>query len=155
MKKSAGILLYRLHHGAPQVMLVHPGGPFWKNKDAGVWSIPKGEPNEGEDPLDAALREFREETGIPIKKSTCTPLTPVKQKAGKLVLAWAMEGDLDTTAINSNTFNMEWPPHSGKTQSFPEVDRAGWFGLEEAREKINPGQVPLLNELEKIIKPGR
>lgn len=155
MKKSAGILLYRLQNGTLQVLLVHPGGPFWKNKDAGAWSIPKGEPDEDEDPLDTALRELQEETGIPVKKSTCTPLTPVKQKAGKLILAWAMKGNLDPDQINSNTFDIEWPPKSGKTQSFPEIDRAGWFTVEEAREKINPAQAALLDELVNIIKPGR
>jgi len=155
MKKSAGILLYRLQKGTLQVLLVHPGGPFWKNKDAGAWSIPKGEPDEDEDPLDTALRELQEETGIPVKKSTCSPLTPVKQKAGKLILAWAMKGNLDPDQINSNTFDIEWPPKSGKTQSFPEIDRAGWFTVEEAREKINPAQAALLDELVNIIKPGR
>lgn len=155
MKKSAGILLYRLQKGTLEVLLVHPGGPFWKNKDAGAWSIPKGEPDADEDPLDTALRELQEETGIPVKKSTCTPLTPVKQKAGKLIQAWAMKGNLDPDQINSNTFDIEWPPKSGKTQSFPEIDRAGWFTVEEAREKINPAQAALLDELVNIIKPGR
>jgi predicted NUDIX family NTP pyrophosphohydrolase len=155
MKKSAGILLYRIRNGAPEVLLVHPGGPFWKNKDAGAWSIPKGEPDADEDPLDTALRELQEETGIAVKKSTCTPLTPVKQKAGKLILAWAMKGNLNPSDINSNTFEMEWPPKSGRQQSFPEVDRAAWFSLPEAQEKINPAQAALIDELAEIIKPGR
>jgi predicted NUDIX family NTP pyrophosphohydrolase len=133
MKKSAGILLYRVRSGGPEVLLVHPGGPFWKNKDAGAWSIPKGEPDADEDPLDTALRELQEETGIAVKKSTCIPLTPVKQKAGKLILAWAMKGNLDASQINSNTFDVEWPPKSGKTQSFPEIDKAGWFTIKEAK----------------------
>ncbi len=134
MKKSAGILLYRVKNGIPEVMLVHPGGPFWKNKDAGAWSIPKGEFSAEEDPLEAALRELQEETGIPVK-GECIPLTPVKQKSGKLVLAWAMKGDLDVTMINSNTFELEWPPKSGKKQMVPEVDKAEWFTLPEARKR--------------------
>lgn len=147
MKKSAGILLYRVKNGIPEVMLVHPGGPFWKNKDAGAWSIPKGEFSAEEDPLEAALRELREETGIPVKKGKCIPLGPVKQKSGKLVLAWAMKGDLDATVIKSNTFELEWPPKSGKKQMVPEVDKAEWFTLPEARKKINPAQAALLDEL--------
>ncbi|WP_346318914.1 NUDIX domain-containing protein [Chitinophaga sp. YIM B06452] len=147
MKKSAGILLYRVKNNLPEVMLVHPGGPFWKNKDAGAWTIPKGEFAGDEEPLDAALRELQEETGLPVKKGACIPLAPVTQKGGKLILAWAMKGDLDATAISSNTFELEWPPRSGKKQMFPEVDKAAWFTLPEAREKINPAQVALLDEL--------
>jgi predicted NUDIX family NTP pyrophosphohydrolase len=154
MKKSAGILLYRVRKGGPEVLLVHPGGPFWKNKDAGAWTIPKGEPDADEDPLETALRELQEETGIAVRKSTCIPLAPVKQKAGKLILAWAMKGNLDASTINSNTFEMEWPPKSGRKQVFPEVDQAAWFSFTEAREKINPAQAALLDELAEKIKPG-
>lgn len=147
MKKSAGILLYRVKNNLPEVMLVHPGGPFWKNKDAGAWTIPKGEFTGDEEPLDAALRELQEETGLPVKKGACIPLAPITQKGGKLIMAWAMKGDLDANAISSNTFELEWPPRSGKKQMFPEVDKAAWFTLPEAREKINPAQVALLDEL--------
>lgn len=147
MRKSAGILLYRQRNGALEVLLVHPGGPFWKNKDAGAWSIPKGELTGEEDPLEAALRELAEETGIPVKKTTCRPLTPVKQKGGKQILAWAMKGNLKPEAVNSNTFEFEWPPKSGKKQIFPEVDKAGWFTIDKAKIKINPAQAALLDEL--------
>ena len=152
MRKSAGILLYRISNQVLEVLLVHPGGPFWKNKDAGAWSIPKGEFSDEEDPLEAALRELQEETGLPVKRSTCKPLTPVKQKAGKQILAWAMKGNLDTTKINSNTFEIEWPPKSGKMQTFPEVDRADWFSIPAAKEKINPAQAALLDELAAMNK---
>ncbi|RYD70294.1 MAG: NUDIX domain-containing protein [Sphingobacteriales bacterium] len=149
MKKSAGILLYRNPGKHLELMLVHPGGPFWKNKDAGAWSIPKGEFTD-EDPLEAARREFREETGL-----TCegdfTPLTTVKQKSGKLIYAWALEYDVDVSAITSNTFPFEWPPKSGKMIEIPEVDRAGWFTIETAKEKIVPGQVPLIEELALLL----
>jgi predicted NUDIX family NTP pyrophosphohydrolase len=152
MKKSAGILLYRVSNQALEVLLVHPGGPFWKNKDAGAWSIPKGEFTDDEDPLQAALRELEEETGLPVKPRTAIPLTPVKQKGGKLILAWAMKGNLNTTKINSNTFELEWPPQSGKMQTFPEVDKANWFTIPVAKEKINPAQAALLDELENLNK---
>jgi predicted NUDIX family NTP pyrophosphohydrolase len=154
-RKSAGILLYRIHNKIPEVMLVHPGGPVWKNKDLGAWSIPKGEYDEEEAPLDAALRELHEETGVQIKQSKCIPLTPIKQKSGKQVLAWAMKGDLDTDHIKSNLFEFEWPPKSGKKQSFPEVDKAAWFTFPEAKEKINPAQVALLDELDAMLKDNR
>jgi predicted NUDIX family NTP pyrophosphohydrolase len=147
MRKSAGILLYRVRNQALEVLLVHPGGPFWKNKDAGAWSLPKGEFTDEEDPLEAALRELEEETGQPVKRNTCIPLTPVKQKGGKQILAWAMKGSLNTTQINSNTFEIEWPPKSGKMQTFPEVDKADWFPIPTAKEKINPAQAALLDEL--------
>lgn len=150
-KQSAGILLYRFRGKTVEVLLVHPGGPFWKNKDAGAWSIPKGEYDETEDPLTAAIREFREETGEAIKGSFL-PLSAVKQKSGKWVHAWALESDLDETKVRSNSFEMEWPPKSGKQQSFPEIDKAAWFSLKEAREKINPGQSGLLNELESLLR---
>lgn len=155
MKKSAGLLLYRFVHNRAEVFLVHPGGPFWAKKDAESWSIPKGEFTDDEDPLTAAKREFLEETSIPAE-GTFWPLAPVRQKSGKQVYAWALEQDLDPEGIQSNTFEMEWPPKSGRRQTFPEVDRAAWYTLPQAREKINTGQIPLLDELEKQLKqqPG-
>jgi len=150
-KQSAGILLYRLKDHRPEVFLVHPGGPFWSKKDAGVWSIPKGEMEEEEEALKVAFREFKEETGYELE-GDFTPLQPIKQKSGKIVYAWTGEGDVDENKIISNNFEIEWPPKSGKMKSFPEVDRAGWFQLNEAREKINPGQVPLLEELIDFLK---
>ncbi len=145
-KKSAGILLHRRRDGELEVFLVHPGGPFWQDKDAGAWSIPKGEIDEGEDALAAAKRELAEETGV-VVEGEFTALTPVRQKSGKLVFAWAVEGDCDAAAIRSNTFPLEWPPRSGRMCDFPEVDRAAWMPLAEARAKIHPGQAPLLEEL--------
>ena len=145
-KQTAGLLLYRRHQGAWQVFLVHPGGPYWKAKDVGAWSIPKGEFEPGEDPLAAASREFTEETGLAIA-GPFVPLTPVKQPGGKTVHAWAAEGDCDPAAIKSNTFSMEWPSRSGRRQVFPEVDRAEWFELEEAEERITKGQRGLLEQL--------
>jgi predicted NUDIX family NTP pyrophosphohydrolase len=149
-KKSAGILLYRLRSGELEVFLVHPGGPFWARKDAGAWTIPKGEIDEGEDPRAAALREFREETGMACP-GTLTELAPVRQAGGKTVLAWAVEGDCDAAAIESNTFELEWPPKSGRVNRYPEVDRAGWFAIAEARGKILGGQAPLLDQLLRIV----
>ena len=145
-KRSAGILAWR--HGAdgPEFFLVHPGGPFWKNKDDGAWSIPKGEIDPDEEPLSAAQREFQEETGQKIG-GTFTPLQPVTIASGKVIEAWATEHDLDASAIVSNTFEMEWPPRSGRKQAFPEVDRAAWFPGPLALQKITPGQVPLLMQL--------
>jgi len=145
-KKSAGILLYRFREAKLEVFLVHPGGPFWAKKDIGAWSIPKGEFAEGEDPLVAARREFQEETGFSISGNFIA-LLPLKQTGGKLVCAWAVEGDCHATTIKSNTFSMEWPPRSGKRTEFPEVDRAGWFPLEIARDKILKGQAGFLEEL--------
>lgn len=153
-RKSAGILLYRINNKILEVLLVHPGGPFWKNKDAGAWSIPKGEFDENEDALQAAQREFEEETGIAID-GDFIPLSPVKQKSGKIVYAWALEKDIDTTNIQSNFFEMEWPPRSGKKQQFPEVDRGAWLTIPEAKEKINPYQVALLEELAGQLKHSR
>jgi predicted NUDIX family NTP pyrophosphohydrolase len=145
-RRSAGLLMYRRSREGLEVLLVHPGGPFWKKKDDGAWSIPKGEYGAGEDPLDAARREFQEETGL-VAQAPFTPLTPIKQPGGKIVQAWAFEGDRDAEALKSNTFSMEWPPGSGRRQEFQEVDRAGWFGIEDAKRKILRGQVGLLAEL--------
>jgi predicted NUDIX family NTP pyrophosphohydrolase len=153
-KVSAGLLLYRFRAGRLQVLLVHPGGPFFRNKDLGAWSIPKGEPDEGEPLLDAAKREFREETGF-VVDGEYLELTAVKQKAGKVVHAWALEGDCEPEALRSNTFPLEWPPRSGKRVEFPEVDRAEFFELEKAREKINPAQSALLEELQRRVGSGR
>lgn len=150
MKRSAGLLLFRDIAGRLEVFLVHPGGPFWARKDAGAWSIPKGAVEEGEDPLAAALREFEEETGTR-PTGEAMALEPRRQPAGKLVYAWAMRGDLDPAAVTSATFSMEWPPRSGRHQEFPEVDRAGWFTLDAAREKILRGQAPFLQDLECIL----
>ena len=149
-KISAGILMYRKRNGELQVFLVHPGGPLWAKKDQGAWSIPKGEIGPGEDPLSAAQREFEEETGVKIS-GRFIPLSSVKLKSGKVVQAWAVEGDCDPEVITSNTFLMEWPPKSGRQQEFPEIDRAAWFGTGEAKEKINKGQIPFLEELERFF----
>ena len=146
-KKSAGILLYRFHNNLTEVLLVHPGGPFWAKKDLGAWSIPKGEFGPGEDPLDAAIRELEEETSIKAE-GNFIELTPVKQKSGKLVYAWSLQKDIDPAAVKSNSFEMEWPPKSGKVKSFPEIDKAAWYTMDEARKKIVDGQIPLINELE-------
>ena len=151
-KTSAGILLYRRKDGQLQFFLIHPGGPFFATKDEGAWSIPKGEIDEGEDPLAAGRREFKEETGCSLDGGFL-PLTPVTQKGGKTVLAWAIEGDCDAGAIRSNTFKLEWPPRSGTVQEFPEVDRAGWFPIDEAKRKINPAQAALLEELRTRVPP--
>jgi predicted NUDIX family NTP pyrophosphohydrolase len=145
MRKSAGLLVYRFVDKQPEFFLVHPGGPYWKGKEAGAWTIPKGEFEE-EDPLTAAIREFGEETGQTIS-GNFLPLTPVRQKSGKQVWAWAIEGNPDATAIRSNEYRQEWPYKSGKWQSFPEVDKAGWFDLKTAMELINPAQVSFLQEL--------
>jgi predicted NUDIX family NTP pyrophosphohydrolase len=145
-KLSAGLVMYRRRGGGLEVFLVHPGGPFWAKKDAGAWSIPKGEYAEGQDALAAAHREFEEETGF-AARGECVALGAVKQPGGKVVRAWACEGDCDPAALKSNVFEMEWPPRSGKVASFPEVDRAEWFPVEEARERILKGQVPLLDAL--------
>jgi len=149
-KISAGLLVYRMQGGVLQVFLVHPGGPFWAKKDLAAWSIPKGLIDEGEDPLAAAQREFEEETALKVS-GQFIQLTPVKLKSGKVVRAWAVEGDCDLSAIISNTFSMEWPPNSGLQQEFPEVDRAAWFDIEEAKKKINQGQVGLLEELRHLL----
>ncbi|HXD66033.1 MAG TPA: NUDIX domain-containing protein [Solirubrobacteraceae bacterium] len=150
-RKSAGLLLFRNAGADLQVLLVHPGGPFWAKRDHGAWSIPKGECEEGEDPRSAAWREFGEELGSPAPEGDALELGEVRQKAGKTVLAWAIAGDLDAEQITSNTFTMEWPPRSGRSQAFPEVDRAGWFSLAEARERINPAQAALLDRLREAL----
>ncbi|HEU0112996.1 MAG TPA: NUDIX domain-containing protein [Flavisolibacter sp.] len=149
MKKSAGILLFKKVKGNLVVFLVHPGGPFWKNKDEGAWSIPKGEFANEEDPLLAAQREFEEETGQRIT-GDFVELKPVKLKSGKMVYAWAVEGDVDADHIVSNTFKVEWPYKSGRWQTYPEVDKAAWLTLDEARKKINMAQTALLDELENL-----
>ena len=136
-KLSAGILVFKLLDSDLYVLLVHPGGPFWRNKDEGAWSIPKGEYDEFEDALEAAKREFKEETGIDLTATKYLPLTPVKIKSGKVITAWALQAEVSVEAIRSNEFEMEWPPRSGKKQMFPEVDKAGWFSIEEAQLKIN------------------
>jgi len=143
---SAGILMYRSRRGELEVLLVHPGGPFWRHKDDGAWSIPKGLCEEGEDPFEAARREFEEETGCRVD-GRFMPLGNFKQSGGKTVTAWAVEGDFDTAALRSNTFSIEWPPRSARQQAFPEVDRAQWFSPEEARNKLLRGQVPILEAL--------
>jgi predicted NUDIX family NTP pyrophosphohydrolase len=145
-KRSSGILLYRFQSHGIEFFLVHPGGPFWAKKDAGAWSIPKGEFDESEDAIEAARREFHEETGLTVD-GDLRALTPLKQPSGKLVYAWALEGDCDAAAITSNTFSMEWPPKSGVSQDFPEVDRAAWFDVSAAREKLLPGQLGFIDEV--------
>ena len=151
-KLSAGILAYKFVNNVLQVLLVHPGGPFYKNKDYGVWSIPKGEYLEGEDPLEAAKREFAEETGNEIAGENFIALDAVKIKSGKRILAWAIETDFEKCFIKSNLFEMEWPPRSGKKQMFEEVDRAEWFSIDVAEEKINAGQKPFLEQLKTIVR---
>jgi predicted NUDIX family NTP pyrophosphohydrolase len=152
-KKSAGLLFFRVRKDFLEVLLVHPGGPFWKKKDAGVWTIPKGEIETGEMPLGAAIREVNEETGIKAE-GNFIELTPVKQKSGKEVYAWAVEGDIDPADIRSNSFEMEWPPRSGIKKSFPEIDKAAWFTLQDAEIKIIEGQLPLMKELETLLRSG-
>lgn len=153
--RSAGILLYRLTRGTPEVLLVHPGGPLWARKDAGAWSIPKGEHGGDEDPQASARREFEEETGTALPPGNLADLGTVRLKSGKVVTAWAAEGDLDPATIRSNLFRLEWPPRSGRVQAFPEVDRAGWFGLEEARMKLNPAQAAFLDRLSGLLELHR
>lgn len=150
-KKSAGILLYRYSHQVLEVLLVHPGGPFWAKKDLGAWSIPKGEFEDGEDPWAAARREFEEETGQPVNGSAIA-LAPVKYSGGKVIHAFAVAGDLDVNEIRSNSFTLEWPPRSGKRQEFPEVDRGEWFELPQAQQKINPHQAALLEQLQTAVR---
>ena len=151
LKKSAGILMYRLRNEVLEVLLVHPGGPFWTKKDIGSWSIPKGEYTNTEDPFTVAKREFEEETSFQVD-GDFTPLTPLKQPSGKVVSAWTVGGDCDASKIKSNTFLMEWPPRSGKKQEFPEVDRAEWFTIDTAKKKLLKGQVGFIEELCKLLK---
>ena len=153
-KKSAGILLYRFKNKNLEFLLVHPGGPFWKNKDEGAWSIPKGEFDDDEKPLEAAIRELKEETGI-VLKGDFIELTPVKQKSGKLVYAFAKEHDLDPSQIKSNEFEMEWPPKSGKKKMFPEIDKAEWFDKKIAKDKIITAQLSLVEELDSKLKQNK
>jgi predicted NUDIX family NTP pyrophosphohydrolase len=149
--QSAGILLYRKKNNRIELFLVHPGGPFWQKKDIGVWTIPKGEFADNEEAFEAAKREFEEETGISLS-GNFIELTPVKQKAGKLIYAWALEGDVDAANISSNSFKIEWPPKSGRYKEFPEVDKAEWLSEEQAKEKINPAQARLVDELLQKLK---
>ncbi len=151
-RKSAGILLYKIKNGTPYFFLVHPGGPFWKNKDLHSWSIPKGEIEKEEKAFETALREFEEETGKKISSKQAIPLTPITQKGGKKVYAWAIEDDLDPVEIKSNLVEIEWPPKSGKKISIPEVDKAGWFTKEEAKNKINTAQYALIEDLMSFLK---
>jgi predicted NUDIX family NTP pyrophosphohydrolase len=150
-RHSAGLLMYRRRRGVLEVFLVHPGGPFWAGKDAGAWSIPKGEYSPEEDPLAAARREFKEETGM-TAAGEFIPLTPLKQPSGKIIHVWAVAGNCDAGAIRSNTFTLEWPPRSGVPQEFPEVDRATWFSLTAARKKISKGQAGFLEELRNLLE---
>jgi predicted NUDIX family NTP pyrophosphohydrolase len=151
-RTSAGILLFRRRAGQLEVLLAHPGGPFHARRDLGNWSIPKGEPSEGEALEDAARREFEEETGAPAPSAPLIPLGSTRQKGGKVVSAWAGEGDLDTATAHSNTFELEWPPGSGRTQAFPEVDRVAWFDLDDARDRLKLAQVVFLDRLEAALK---
>ena len=151
--KSAGLLMYRIRDGRLEVLLVHPGGPYWKNKDEGLWSIPKGEPAPGEDLFVVAQREFAEELGFE-PNGEFVRLSPVKQKAGKVVHAWAFEGDCDPSAINSSTFTMEWPPRSGRLAEFPEIDELRWVSRTSAVSLLNPAQVVFVERLFKILALG-
>jgi len=148
---SAGVLLYRSRNGRPEVLLGHPGGPLWARRDRGAWSLPKGEIGPGESPESAARREFEEETGLRLTQPM-QPLGQITQRGGKVVHAWAVEADADPAQLRSNSFAMEWPPASGKTEEFPEIDRFEWCGLEEAARRINPGQVVLLQRLLELIE---
>lgn len=141
--------MYRQRDAALEVLLVHPGGPFWSRKDLGAWSIPKGEIDDGEEALSAARREFFEETGREVTSDAFEPLASVRLRSGKVIEAWAFEGDWDTNTLRSTTFSLEWPPRSGHHREFPEVDRASWFPMDEARQRIHPGQLPFLDRLQR------
>lgn len=153
-KKSAGILLYRLTNRILEVLIVHPGGPFWEKKDLGAWSIPKGEFTDDENPLDAAVREFSEEMGVSIS-GDFIEMTPIQQNKGKVVYAFALEQDFDISKIKSNTFTIEWPPKSGKEHEFPEIDKAGWFDFETSKQKLNKYQTALIDELVAKLNLGK
>ncbi|MGY1815614.1 NUDIX domain-containing protein [Blastococcus sp. SYSU D00820] len=150
-RRSAGILLHRAGPAGREVLLGHMGGPFWARKDAGAWSIPKGEHGADDDPLAAARREFEEETGSPVPAAELVPLGEVRA-SGKVLAVWAAEGDLDADAVRSNTFSLEWPPRSGRMQEFPEIDRAAWFGLDAARVALVRGQLPFLDRLQMTVR---
>jgi predicted NUDIX family NTP pyrophosphohydrolase len=152
-KTSAGLLMYRIRNKEVEVLLVHPGGPFWAKKDDGAWFIPKGELNTNEEALDAAKREFEEETGL-APEGTLLPLGSVRQKSGKTVYAWAFAGDCDPAHLKSNTFTIEWPPKSGRQQEFPEIDRAAFFTFAQAKEKMHPVEFPLLARLSNSLNSG-
>lgn len=149
-KTSAGLILYRMQSGGLEVLLVHPGGPFWSKKDEGAWFVPKGELNVGEEPLAGAKREFEEETGLK-PEGEFLALGSVKQKSGKTIVAWAFEGDCDPSSIKSNTFSIEWPPKSGRQQEFPEIDRAGFFTVPQAKAKMHPVEYPLVLRLHELL----
>lgn len=149
-RRSAGILLYRRRGDGVEVFLAHPGGPFWARRDAGAWTVPKGQVEAGEDPLETAIREFEEETGIRLE-GPFRPLGEIRQKAGKIVTAWACEGDADPAAVSSNTVRMEWPRNSGRTVEFPEIDRCAWYPPDGARDRINPAQAAFIDRLETLI----
>src|SRR5262245_40728113 len=150
MRASAGLLVYRNRPDETEVLLVHPGGPFWASRDLGAWSLPKGQIEDGEEPLAAAIREFKEETGLWIEGSY-RALSPIRQRSGKVVHAWIVEGDFDVTSVTSQLFSMEWPPRSGRFQEFPEVDRAAWFPLAEARRRLIEAQVDFIDQLAYIL----
>jgi predicted NUDIX family NTP pyrophosphohydrolase len=151
MRVSAGILLYRRSEGGLQVLLAHPGGPLFANRDDGHWTIPKGEPDPDEPLLEAARREFVEEIGQPLPEGLLIELGSITQKGGKVVHAWALEGDLDPETARSATFELEWPPRSGRLQAFPEIDRVAWFDPDEARRRIKEAQIPLIDRLEEAL----
>lgn len=151
MKQSAGILMYKHEDGELRVLLVHPGGPLFAKRDLGWWTIPKGEFIDGEEPIAAAVRELWEETGAEVDAAQLAELGSVRQKSGKVVSAWSVEADFDVTRLESNTFELEWPPHSGKVREFPEVDRGEWFSVQEARAKINAAQAAFLDRLQALL----
>ena len=152
-KTSAGLLVYRSAAAGLEVLLVHPGGPYWERRDDGAWSLPKGEYDAGEDPAQAAIREFREELGVDPPRGPSVFLGELRQGGGKRVAIWALEGDVDVSDVRSNTFTLEWPPRSGRMQAFPEIDRAQWFRLDGARRKLLSGQIGFLDRLTALLEP--